>query len=231
METVPTHFLNLAPRGDLNRLQLRVAGPEAHDEFALPTPYWPVALGLRPCEQLRFLRALPEPEPLLCLLRLPEAKIPWLQATWEGLLSWSYLSAQHFIRRFDQDSDRLFGRSVPPAVLDRYTKSSGLPSETPLCDGPRHANPRGPSKAALRTGGSTDSRRSGRAVFEFTPRSRRQRREEVRSLIELSARSADCRGALRRATSTRCPAQSARLGTERCPQAFSRGLRSILVSW
>lgn len=161
--------------------------PEAPDAgFSLPTPFWPEALGLAQGEQLQFLRALPEPEPLLCLLYMPEPKTAWLQATWEGLLGWAYVSAQRFVRRMEQDGERSSIVRVPPAVLDRYAKGSGLPSENPLCDGPRHAN-----LVTLENG--ADEREFTRLkavwpgpVFEFRPNlGGSSGQEAVRSLTEL----------------------------------------------
>lgn len=156
------------------------------DGFALPSPFWPEALGLAQTEVLRFLRALPEPEPILCLLYVPESKVDWLQATWEGMLSWAYLSAQRFIRPFENNSGQSQVVRVSPIVLDRYAKSSGPSDGSPICDGPRHAN-----LVALESG--ADERGFTRLkaiwpgpVFEFRPSLEGSSGDDaLRSLIEL----------------------------------------------
>jgi hypothetical protein len=100
---------------------------------AMPDPFWPTALGLDPNREVAFLRSLSGSDPLLCLLHVPdEANMQdWLQATWEGLMSWAYRSAKRFARSRDADSanpDLLIG---PATLLHTYLKTSVLKGETP----------------------------------------------------------------------------------------------------
>jgi SpoVK/Ycf46/Vps4 family AAA+-type ATPase len=149
-----------------------IASTKAADASCeLPTPFWPEALGLAQKELLRVLRALPEADPLLCLLYLPEAqaRLPWLQPTWEGLVGWAYSSAQRFIHRSEFDGDQSRILRLPSASLDRYAKGSALPDENHLRDGLHRIN-----LIALESG--ADERGFARLkavwpgqVFEFRP--------------------------------------------------------------
>lgn len=114
----------------------------AHEiaSVVLPDVSWLRALGLPSTDELRFLRALPERDPVLCLLALPEAsaKRPWFAPTWEGLLSWSYSRAQQFVRERDYLRDGYHPVKIAaPAVLEHYLRPSPH-DEKELDDGPRH---------------------------------------------------------------------------------------------
>jgi hypothetical protein len=105
----------------------------------LPDPFWPTALGLDPNLELAFLRALTAPDPILCLLHIPDDTYMqgWLQAAWEGLISWAFHSAQRFnsLTAGDRLSPRVFIGS--PVVLQTYFEASVLHAESPRHqDGP-----------------------------------------------------------------------------------------------
>jgi hypothetical protein len=110
---------------------------------ALPDPFWPTALGLDANFELTFLRALTAPDPILCLLHIPDDTDihGWLQATWEGLISWAFHAAQRF-RSFatgDRWSPQVF--ISPPAMLQTYFEASVLNAGSPrLQDGPYSLN-------------------------------------------------------------------------------------------
>jgi AAA+ superfamily predicted ATPase len=114
--------------------------PGTEAGFSLPSPFWPEALGLAQTELLRFLRALPESDPVLCILCMPERKISWLQATWEGMLAWAYAGAQRFMNRGDQSADSSGVIRLPQTSLDRYSKGGSLPDDNELREGPGNLN-------------------------------------------------------------------------------------------
>lgn len=109
---------------------------------SLPDPFWPIALGLDRSDLLRFLRALVEDQPVLCILRMPDsgASPSWLLPLWEGLTAWAYQGAQRF--RFSESSDLPLVVTGPAALLSQYRKASVLNSESALrlLDGPRSLN-------------------------------------------------------------------------------------------
>ncbi|MCY1079687.1 hypothetical protein [Archangium lansingense] len=88
-------------------------------------------MGLHDGRELVFLRALTGREPLLCLLRLPAGASPqgWLQQTWEGLTSWSFRSAQRFIRAPSGEGSAPEVRIGPEAMLHGFLKPSAIGSE------------------------------------------------------------------------------------------------------
>src|SRR5262249_12395459 len=110
---------------------------------ALPDLFWPTTLGLDPNRELVFLRALTAPDPILCLLSVPDDSDmhSWLQATWAGLLSWAFLCAQRFRRLVNTDFSYpkvIFGL---PALLKTYFETSIVSVEAPrLLDKPHSLN-------------------------------------------------------------------------------------------
>ncbi|HVG57969.1 MAG TPA: AAA family ATPase, partial [Hyalangium sp.] len=108
----------------------------------LPESFWPRALGLTAARELALLRALMDREPLLCLLSLPEGAVQqaWLQATWEGLLSWAFHAAQRFVRATGGFSSPHVVRG-PAALLHSYLKPTAISDETlRLNDSPHSLN-------------------------------------------------------------------------------------------
>jgi DNA polymerase III delta prime subunit len=107
-----------------------VDGPPADRQalggVALPEIFWPKAVGLNG-DELRFLRALTESPPILCLLTLPEGEktLAWFQPTWEGLIGWAYWSAQRFVRREDRSPEHPVNLCSADA-LNRYLKPSQI---------------------------------------------------------------------------------------------------------
>jgi hypothetical protein len=90
-----------------------------------------------------FLRALTAPDPILCLLHMPDDTNMhgWLQATWEGLGSWAFHATQRFssFAAGDRLSPQVF--IGPPAMLQTYLEASVLHAESPrLQDGPYSLN-------------------------------------------------------------------------------------------
>ncbi|MFP2925401.1 AAA family ATPase [Pyxidicoccus sp. 3LG] len=109
---------------------------------ALPEPFWPSALGLPADREVAFLRALTAREPILALLYLPEdvATQGWLQATWEGVMTWAFHGAQRFVR---VPSDHVTPRVVrgPAGLLHGYLKPTAITSDAhQLQDMPHHLN-------------------------------------------------------------------------------------------
>jgi SpoVK/Ycf46/Vps4 family AAA+-type ATPase len=106
----------------------------------LPELFWPTTLGLDPNRELVFLRALAAPDPILCLLHIPDDSDMhgWLQATWEGLMSWAFHAAQRFRRLANTDftPEVLIGR---PAMLQTYVETSALSVEAPRLRDKPHA--------------------------------------------------------------------------------------------
>jgi hypothetical protein len=149
-------------------------------------------LGLEANFELTFLRALTAPDPILCLLHIPDdTDIPgWLQATWEGLISWAFHAAQRF--RSFATGDRLSPQVFigPPAMLQTYFEASVLHAESPrLQDGPHSLNLISPKK---RSDSLVDFSRLRAAwpgpVFDFTPEPSMaaygQLSEDVRALVD-----------------------------------------------
>ena len=90
-----------------------------------------------------FLRALTETQPILCLLHIPEdpQMHEWLQATWEGMISWAFHAAQRFMSLAPRDhwSPQVFIGQL--AVLQTYFETSVLQAESPrLQDTPHCLN-------------------------------------------------------------------------------------------
>lgn len=114
----------------------------ASDErsVALPDPFWPRVLGLAAEDELMFLRALTDREPVLCLLELPDSagNHLWLQPTWEGLVGWAYIAAQRFVRH-DEVSDQPIVRGSD-LLLQQHLKPGSLPGDVRLLDSGRHLN-------------------------------------------------------------------------------------------
>ncbi|HZH18366.1 MAG TPA: ATP-binding protein [Archangium sp.] len=109
---------------------------------SLPDIFWPSALGLEERRQVAFLRALTGRAPILAMLYLPDDPDMdrWLSATWEGLLSWAFRSAQGFVRRpFGEGAaDVVRG---PAALLQAYLQPGVLSAEGPQLDhGSRRLN-------------------------------------------------------------------------------------------
>ena len=118
---------------------------KSHELFpvALPEPFWPTALGLDANLEQTFLRALTEAPPIRCLLHVPDDTHMhgWLQATWEGIISWAFHAAQRFMSLTPRDrwSPQVF--IGPPTVLQAYFEASVLQAESPrLRDGPHSLN-------------------------------------------------------------------------------------------
>jgi hypothetical protein len=158
----------------------------------LPDPFWPTALGLDANLELAFLRALTAPDPILCLLHIPDDTNMqgWLQATWEGLISWAFHAAQRFnsFSAGDRLSPRVF--IGLPAVLQTYIEASVLHAESPrLQDGPLSLNLISLRK---RSDSPVDFQRLRAAwpgpVFDFTPEpsvaADGQPSEDVRALVK-----------------------------------------------
>ena len=159
---------------------------------ALPDLFWPTTLGLDPNRELVFLRALTAPDPILCLLSVPDDSDmhSWLQATWEGLLSWAFLCAQRFRRLANtvfSTPEVLIG---PPALLQTYLETSVLSVEAPrLLDKPHSLNLISLKKES---DSPVDRLRLQAAwpgpVFDFTPEpsqsSEGRLSEDVRALLE-----------------------------------------------
>lgn len=143
---------------------------EENAPAALPTRFWPQVLGLGEADELRFLRALTRSEPLLCLIDLPAqaGRYSWLQATWEGLLTWAYASAQRFVWKGD-DSAAGTVVVVPDMTLQQYLKPGQLPTELSLQDSPRHMNLVTLGKGAEDRDFTRIKARWPGQVFRFTP--------------------------------------------------------------
>ena len=116
--------------------------PESGDETSpspqllpvtLPDVFWPTALGLDPNRELTFLRALTAADPILCLLYVSDVTEMhgWLQATWEGMISWAFHTAQRFRRRANTDSIPPQVCIAPPTLLQTYLEPSILRSDVP----------------------------------------------------------------------------------------------------
>jgi hypothetical protein len=109
----------------------------------LPDLFWPTALGLDPNRELAFLRALTAADPILCLLYIPDATEMrgWLQATWEGIISWAFHIAQRFRRRANTESSSPEVRIAPPILLQTYLETPVLSLDAPrLLDRPYALN-------------------------------------------------------------------------------------------
>jgi MoxR-like ATPase len=111
-------------------------------EASLPEPFWPAAMGLPADREVAFLRALTGREPILALLYLPEdvAAHGWLQATWEGVMTWAFHGAQRFGRAV---SDHVAPQVVrgPAGLLHSYLKPTAISSDVPqLLDAPHNLN-------------------------------------------------------------------------------------------
>jgi MoxR-like ATPase len=111
-------------------------------EAPLPEPFWPSALGLPADREVAFLRALMGREPILALLYLPEdaSAHSWLQATWEGVMTWAFQGAQRFGHAVNDPSTPQVVRG-PAGLLHSYLKPTAISSEVPqLRDLPHHLN-------------------------------------------------------------------------------------------
>jgi hypothetical protein len=110
---------------------VRTPGPTVRVE--IPETFWPTAFGLRPPDQeAAFLHALMDSRPILCILEAPEeATSGWLQAAWEGMVSWAFRSAQKFVRRGSSDSDSPDVQVGPASLLHTFLKLSVLDIDTP----------------------------------------------------------------------------------------------------
>ncbi|HQZ67531.1 MAG TPA: ATP-binding protein [Planctomycetaceae bacterium] len=109
--------------------------------IAIPDPFWPTALGLAANQEITFLRALCGDEALLCLLHLPGDREmeKWLQATWEGTVSWAFHSAQRFhFSLFGDNAERTVCRGTSE-LLHSFLKVSVLGSETPQLSTQNHS--------------------------------------------------------------------------------------------
>lgn len=145
-------------RNDYFELVLRQASegepePEEGEEEApealtltasLPEIFWPAALGLPERRQIAFLRALTGHDPILALLYLPDDPDMerWLPATWEGVASWAFRSAQDFLRPpyYGEGSAPGVIRG-PAALLQAYLQPGILSAEGPQLDArPRRLN-------------------------------------------------------------------------------------------
>jgi hypothetical protein len=109
----------------------------------LPDLFWPSALGLDRNLELSFLRSLTAREPILCVLHVLDDSDThdWLQFTWEGLISWTFHSAQRFCGHAPTDASTPQVLIGAAALLQTYLEASILSLETPrLLDKPHSLN-------------------------------------------------------------------------------------------
>ncbi len=157
-------------------------------EMPFPAVHWTQAFGLAEHRLLPFLRALTAREPILCVLRLPEGNSEgsWLQPTWEALLSWSFRSAQRFLRagEFEPVPRIQVGTG---ALLSMYLQPSSLmPEGVGLREGARSLNlvtVRGAAEIPLEMA-RLKSRWAG-PFFEFEPGGDELESEAVAELTKL----------------------------------------------
>jgi SpoVK/Ycf46/Vps4 family AAA+-type ATPase len=93
-------------------------------------------LGLPERRQVSFLRALTGRAPILALLYLPDDPTMerWLPATWEGLVSWAFRSAQDFLRRPYGEGGAPDVVRGPATLLQAYLQPGILSAEGPQLD-------------------------------------------------------------------------------------------------
>lgn len=125
----------LTAQQDSSAIAPSKAKPRLEAGVVLPQMFWPQAMGLDRADELPFLRALSEAEPILALLHTSRAHASWLVPTWEGLLSWAYTSAQRFLRA--NDDTRSDGPSVvvrPVSALQQFVKPTGREADALALD-------------------------------------------------------------------------------------------------
>lgn len=108
-------------------------------------PFWPTVLGLEATDELSFLRSLMMPDPVLCLLHMPDDRgiHAWLRPTWEGIISWAFRGAQRFMCKPHMSDDPAFREVVvgSGAMLQTYFGMCRLSDEMPqLQDKPHSLN-------------------------------------------------------------------------------------------